>query len=329
MSRLAIARTPLRVSFVGGGSDLPPGPGAVVSCTIDQHVYAVAKRRNDKKIYLTWREKEVVDRVEDIKHDLVREALIETAIDSGVEVMTFADIPASGSGLGSSAATLVAVLHSLFVLRGYTDEEIDRGWLAELAAKIMTERLNRFQGKQDEYACAIGGLQHIEFFPEPDTDPEKTRIDAFPTTIHLKPSGWRQINEHFLVFSPHDTSGRSADTILRSFKDPEGFRTKCKSICDDFRSLIEEEEWEDAVQFIGEHHKLKVEAFGEYEPPLLKEIATGGFPIKLCGAGGSGHLLVGCTRSTREGLTFRIGQLWGPRLPCKFVPYGTQLIYKE
>jgi D-glycero-alpha-D-manno-heptose-7-phosphate kinase len=95
------------VSFVGGGSDLPPGLGAVVNSAIDKYVYCVARKRLDSKIYLTWREKEVVDDPKDLHHEIVRESINEVGWGGGVELLLFSDIPGVGSGLGSSAATCV------------------------------------------------------------------------------------------------------------------------------------------------------------------------------------------------------------------------------
>jgi D-glycero-alpha-D-manno-heptose-7-phosphate kinase len=324
MPNLAIVRTPLRVSFVGGGSDLPPGPGAVVSCTIDKHVYAVAKRRNDSKIYLTWREKEIVDHVNDLKHDLVREALRETGFESGVEILTFADIPASGSGLGSSAATLVAVLHALFILRGYPDAEIDREWLASLACQIQIGRLKHRQGLQDEYACSLGGLRQLEFNPGPSG---WLRVTNHP--IGLAPIAIRDLCDSFLLFSVPNDAGRRAEDVLKSFQDSKEFRDGCIDLADEFKWTLESGRWDRLGPLLWKHHSLKTMAFSEYWPANFQYLSDAGLNFKLCGAGGSGHILVHCSRRTSSEVRSTVTPVWGPELPFSFVSYGTQLIHQE
>ena len=111
---MIIVKTPLRISFVGGGSDLRSfytrKEGRVVSSSIDKFVYAIVKERFDEMIYINYSRKETVARVSDIRHDLVREAMRLTGVDKGVEITTLADIPSTGSGLGSSSSITVALL---------------------------------------------------------------------------------------------------------------------------------------------------------------------------------------------------------------------------
>ncbi|MFH2100426.1 MAG: GHMP kinase, partial [Pseudomonadota bacterium] len=104
---MIIVRTPLRISFVGGGSDIGAfyrkSPGRVVSSAIDKFVYVIVKGRFDEKIYINYSRKECVNRVDEVRHDLVREAMRITGVSAGVEITTLADIPSEGSGLGSSS----------------------------------------------------------------------------------------------------------------------------------------------------------------------------------------------------------------------------------
>src|SRR4051794_41943288 len=119
---MIITQTPLRVGLVGGGTDLPDyyreHGGRVLNAAIDKYVYVVVKQRFDDDIYVNYSQKEIVSRVEDLQHELVREALHMTGIRGGVEITTLADIPSAGSGLGSSAACSVRLPAGPFGWRG-------------------------------------------------------------------------------------------------------------------------------------------------------------------------------------------------------------------
>ena len=161
---MIIAKTPLRLSFVGGGSDLASfyqsTPGQVICTTIDKYVYAIVKERFDDKIYLNYSKKESVDHVEEIQHDLIREALKMTGVNHGVEITTLADIPSSGSGLGSSSAITVALLHSLHT---YQNNLVTAEQLAKEACQIEIDILQKPIGQQDQYAVAYGGINRFVF----------------------------------------------------------------------------------------------------------------------------------------------------------------------
>jgi D-glycero-alpha-D-manno-heptose-7-phosphate kinase len=120
---MIITQTPLRIGLLGGGTDLPDyyreHGGRVLNCAIDKYIYVIVKQRFDDEIYVNYSKKEIVSRVEDLEHELVREAMWMTGVTSGVEITTLADIPsAGGSGLGSSSAVTVGLLHALFAYRG-------------------------------------------------------------------------------------------------------------------------------------------------------------------------------------------------------------------
>ena len=112
---MIISQTPLRISFVGGGTDIKSfykdSPGMVISTAIDKYIFVIVNQRYDDKIYINYMEKEIVNEVREIKHDLVREAMIKTGIKRGVEITMLADIPSSGSGLGSSSSLTVGLLN--------------------------------------------------------------------------------------------------------------------------------------------------------------------------------------------------------------------------
>ncbi len=163
---MIISRTPFRVSFVGGGTDLPAfyrrEEGAVISATINKYVFLTVNRRFDHTLRISYSKTEIVDRVGDVQHPLFRETMRFTGTDTGIEVTSIADIP-SGTGLGSSSSFAVGLLHALHAFRGRykTAEE-----LAREACRLEIEILGEPIGKQDQYAAAFGGLRRYRFNPD-------------------------------------------------------------------------------------------------------------------------------------------------------------------
>jgi len=163
---MIITRTPLRVSFFGGGTDLPSyfmkRQGAVVSATINKYIYITVNRLSPyfaHSILLKYSQSELIDSVEEIRHPIIREAMKITGIVDRVEITSMADIPA-GTGLGSSSSYAVALLHALHTVKG---EYVSAGQLAKEACEIEIERLGDPIGKQDQYIAAYGGICHIRF----------------------------------------------------------------------------------------------------------------------------------------------------------------------
>ena len=322
---MAMVRTPLRVSFVGGGSDLPPGDGAVVSSAIDKFVWCIARRRLDEKVYLTWTKKEIVDRPQDLEHDLARESLLLLGWNEGIELLTFADVPGVGSGLGSSSATCVAMLHAILVLEGYRDEEIDREWLAELACDVAICRLEKLQGRQDEYASAIGGCQFIRF---------RSGIVRDIETIDLSPHERRVLGDHLLMFRSNGRERRT-DEILASFVDSQEFRAGCIEIAISLSDYLKEGDFYEIGDLMAEHHRLKRSGFTKYsdsnDDGILPNgsLAPDGLRFKLCGAGHGGHLLCHVLPERQLVVRKELIDSWGPELPFNLNPNGSELIYKE
>jgi D-glycero-alpha-D-manno-heptose-7-phosphate kinase len=166
---MVISRTPLRVSFVGGGSDLVSFArkygGAVVSTTIDIYIYVVVTERFEEDIRVSYAKTEIVHSIDQLKHELVREAMRLAGLPRGVEIVTIADVPAQGTGLGSSSAVTVGVLNALYAYQGILKSAHD---LAENASEIEIDILGKPIGKQDQYAAAFGGLQLLRFGPGDD-----------------------------------------------------------------------------------------------------------------------------------------------------------------
>ncbi len=166
---MIISKTPLRCSFFGGGTDFrdyydnnKSGYGSVLSTTIDKYVYITVNRKFDDMIRVVYYGNEIVKTVNEVKHNIIREAMKLTGVESGVEIVYTADIPLSseGVGLASSSALAVGVLNALYAFKG---EYVSAGELAKMACKIEIEKLGQQIGIQDQYAVAYGGLNRYYF----------------------------------------------------------------------------------------------------------------------------------------------------------------------
>jgi D-glycero-alpha-D-manno-heptose-7-phosphate kinase len=164
---MIVSKTPLRVSFAGGGSDLPDfyerHGGAVVSTAIDKWIRVIVSRRFEGDIRVAYSRTETVERADQVEHELVREALRVTGLPRGLDIVTLADVPSRGTGLGSSSAVLVGLLSALYAFQGI---QRSAAALAQQACEIEIEVLGKPIGCQDQYAVAFGGFNLIEFLPD-------------------------------------------------------------------------------------------------------------------------------------------------------------------
>lgn len=189
---MILVRAPLRISFFGGGSDLPAfytkETGYVLSTTIDKSIYLGINRSNHDYIKVVYSEIEIEKDVTKIKHSIVRETLSHFDIRNNIEISTFADIPVKGTGLGSSSSYCAALVRACADLKhkSLSDKEV-----AELACKIEIERCKEPIGKQDQYAAAFGGMNLIRF----NTD---NTVDV--TKCQLSDDVARNLEAHMLLF---------------------------------------------------------------------------------------------------------------------------------
>ena len=201
---MIISQTPLRIGLLGGGTDLPgyyrEHGGRVLNCALDKYVYVIVKQRFDDAIYVNYSKKEIVSRVDDLEHELVREAMHMAGVVNGVEITTLADIPSGGSGLGSSSAVTVGLLQALFAYQG---RQVSAEELAERACTIEIERCRKPIGKQDQYIAALGGIRDIRFGPGDEVVAQELGLSA---------AARRALQQQIMLFYTGVT--RSADSIL-------------------------------------------------------------------------------------------------------------------
>ena len=203
---MIISKTPLRMSFVGGGSDLPvfyrKYGGAVVSTAINKFVYVTVNQKFDDRIRLSYSKTEDAKSAEKVKHPLVREALQMLGIRGGIEITSIADIPGKGTGLGSSSSFTVGLLNAL---HAFANRYASAEKLGEESCAIEIERCGEPIGKQDQYAAAFGGFNLIQFNPDDSVSVEP---------IICTRESLRRLQENTLVFYTGIT--RSASAILKT-----------------------------------------------------------------------------------------------------------------
>ena len=202
---MILTRAPLRVSFFGGGSDLPEyyeqGSGAVLSTSIDVHMHIAVNNSPHNRIKASYDELEVVDYASQLKHTRIREVLRAFNIDMNLEVSSFCHIPTKGTGLGSSSSFTVALIKALADRQDVRFNNYD---LAEAAYTVERVKCNEKLGKQDQYAAAFGGFNLIEF------DANNTQVIPVPIGEGIK----GDLQNNLLFF--YTGIKRTANDILQS-----------------------------------------------------------------------------------------------------------------
>lgn len=290
--RLVTTITPQRLSFVGGGTDLRDfyarDGGAVVSTTIDKYIYVTVKQHSPlfkENFRLNYSITEHVDRLDDIQNVIARECLRLLDVEPPIYISTIADLPAF-SGLGSSSAFAVGLLHALHALRG---EEVSAGQLAEEACRIEIDVLGRPIGKQDQYAAAFGGLNHFNFLPD-----ERVTLD------HLWPGAdtLRSLFGHSLMFwtglqrDAGEVLGEQRRNIKDRLAELRGMREAtltCRNMLlnnfdpREFGALLDQG-WQAKRRLSSQISNSSIDRW------YRDAIAAGAYGGKLAGAGGGGFL---------------------------------------
>ncbi|NIH82803.1 D-glycero-alpha-D-manno-heptose-7-phosphate kinase [Amycolatopsis viridis] len=322
-SIVIITQTPLRIGLVGGGTDLPSyyaeHGGRVLNAAIDKYVYVVVKQRFDDEIYVNYSRKEIVSRVEDLDHELVREAMRMTGVCSGVEITTLADIPSAGSGLGSSSSVTVGLLHALYAYRG---RQVTADELAERACAIEIDRCGKPIGKQDQYAAAFGGLCDLRFGPGDAVGVEQ---------IDLARADWRKLQDELMLFFTGIT--RSADTILGEQNANVGSRLAQLGQLRDLAGEAADGLRHRDLSAVGTALRKSWEAKRalasgvsnrQIDEAVDAALAAGASGAKVTGAGGGGFLLVTCPLEHQREVRDRLAGM--TELPIKLERLGSRVI---
>ena len=325
---MVISKTPLRVSFAGGGTDFREyyreRMGRVVSMAIGRHMYVTVNKRYDNAVRVAYTRTETVEHIGELQHDLIREAMRMSGVTRGVEISTIADVPA-GSGLGSSSSLAVGVLNALYAYQG---RYIDPGVLARQACEIEIDILGRPIGKQDQYIAAFGGLQMIHFHPD-----ETVSVEP----IVCRAATRRRLAENLLLF--YTGVSRESGSVLTEAKERMRLPGTARSALDglnDLAALVAREVSLGRLSEFGtllhkgwllkKHMASNVSngALDRYYRLALRAGAGGG---KISGAGGGGCLLLFAPKRAHAAIRAMAVRQGLREFPVQLEPDGSKIIY--
>ncbi len=323
---MIISKTPLRISFCGGGTDIgdyyEKYGGAVTSTTIDTYMYIIVNDRFDGDIRLGYSQTEIIDHVDKIKHPLLREGMKASGVTSKVEILSMADIPSKGSGLGGSSSFVVGLLNALHSFKGEF-KSVD--YLAKKACELEIGLLNEPIGKQDQYASAFGGLNHIQFNKN-----ESVFVDPIICSKETK----KNLFNNLMLFYTGMTS--EARTVLQGQKENIGKNIevlkKMKDLAVKSRDALLNNSLNDFGELLHDNWELKKglannisnETINNYYENARNAGAVGG---KLCGSGNGGFLLFYVEPEHQDSVRDGLKNLREEKF--SFEPQGTKIIYVE
>jgi len=326
---MIITRTPFRISFAGGGTDLrafySKEPGKVISTSIDKYIYVVIKRQIgivEYKYRVNWSKVEFKDTIDEIEHPIVREALRFFKVDFPIEITTFADIPGQ-TGLGSSSAFAVGLVHALYALKG---EMVTKGTIASTAAKIEVDILGRSMGKQDHYASAYGNL-NIFIFNEDET-------------VLVEPVLYRPEVKHFIEGNLqlfYLKAKRDASKILeiqeqntsKIFKNLIDLKSLVDPVAEVFSSGLDANNF---GELLHQGWMIKKNLTDDISSSIIdnyyqKALDSGAIGGKILGAGGGGFLLLYVEKENQQSVIDSLSSLF--HLNVCFDNSGTRITYYD
>jgi D-glycero-alpha-D-manno-heptose-7-phosphate kinase len=322
---MIISRTPFRISFAGGGSDLPSfyrkEIGAVLSTSIDKYMYIAIHPFFDKnKIQLKYSRTELVDTIADIKHPIFKAVLEQYGL-TGVDLNSIADIP-SGTGLGSSSSFTVGLLNAV---RAYLGKATSGHKLGELACDIELNKVGSPIGKQDQFAAACGGLNFITFYGDESVNVEK---------IIMNPDKKKELESNLFMYFVGGE--HSANEILKSqqraISNAEKFNSQKRmvSLAFSLKESLENNNLDDFGHILHEGWLLKKSltsgiSSGAIDSLYQKGLEAGAIGGKLLGAGGAGFILFYCPSERHE--EFKSKMAVNNEMPFSFDNYGSKIIY--
>jgi D-glycero-alpha-D-manno-heptose-7-phosphate kinase len=322
-----ISQTPFRISFAGGGSDLPSyylqHGGAVVSTAIDKYVYVTVSRKFDQSLRVSYSRTEEVETAAQLHHPIVREAMGMLGLQGGLEITSVADIPSRGTGLGSSSSFAVGLMHALHAIQG---RHVSSGQLADEACRIEIEKCGEPIGKQDQYAAAFGGMNYIQFHKD-----GSVQVDP----IVLSPAAREALNRNLLMFYTGIT--RSASEILANqskvladqSKKAEAMH-KMVTYAAELRDSLCAGDSDAMGRILHENWLLKQSitdgiSSGQINSWYEQALQAGALGGKLLGAGGGGFLLFYAPPEKHDAITSALSDL--RRIPFSMEPRGSRIIF--
>lgn len=290
---MIISRTPLRISFFGGGTDLESfwanEEGLTISTTIDKYLYVIVKQRTDHKICLKYSEVELVDSVNSVKHEIIKEVLKFLNIHGGIDICILTDVPDSGTGLGTSSSLTVGLLKALYEYKG---QKVSEETLAQEACTIEINKLKKPIGKQDQYIAAYGGIKRIKYIPN-----GTVKVDSITINQDIKD----KLESHIMLF--YTGIKRRSESIL----DEQNAKTKksllvlrkMKGQVNQAVAYLEQGNINGIGSLLLDGWKFKKTLGSKISNETIDNLVAaalnaGALGTKITGAGGGGFILVIC-----------------------------------
>ncbi len=296
---MIITQTPLRISFLGGGTDFREyyrqQEGWVLTSAIDKYIYVIIKQRFDDKIRVGYTRTELVDDIDELQHELVRECLRKTGIRQGIEISTMADIPSEGSGLGSSSTVTVGLLNAMY---HYLGTPVDHERLAAEACEIEIDILGKPIGVQDQYIAAYGGQRFVHFGRDGGIKVDRLRLDERVV---------RQLNQNLLLF--YTNIARKAESVLaeqvQNIEQRLAVLDAMKALAIQARDSLWANEMDEFGRLLDQSWQLKKQMASKISNHAIDDIykaarRAGALGGKITGAGGGGFLLLYCPPARQE-----------------------------
>lgn len=326
---MIITKTPFRISFVGGGSDLPAyytqRKGAVLSTTIDKYMYISTHKFFEKdKIRCKYSQTETVDHVDELQHPILRTVLKDFDL-NGIEVSSIADIP-GGTGMGSSSSFTVGLLHNL---TAYSNLDISKEGLGSGACRVELDLLKEPIGKQDQYAAAFGGLNLIEFLPNGSVNVE---------AVLISDQTRKELNSNLKLY--YIGNQRSASGILAEQKKNTAQKEKLDTLGKmvdlvyDLKDALTQGNLDDFGAILNQNWLLKQslatgitnQRINDLYATALDAGALGG---KLLGAGGGGFMLFYVPTQKQSAVDMAMQTLDAESFDFNMESFGSQIIHIE
>lgn len=324
---MIISRTPLRMSFVGGGSDIPAFyrrfGGAVLSTAINRYVYVNINRKFDNGIRLAYSKTEEVEHRDQIEHKLVRATLEMMQLDGGIEITTIADIPSRGTGLGSSSSFTVGLINAV---SAYLGRHCSPDTLGQQSCHVEIDLCDEPIGKQDQYAAAFGGMNIIEFNPD----------DSVLVSPIMMPHGQRDLLERQIV-AFYTGRTRSASELLRQQSSVTASNANAQSALRQMvklayvlRSELNNGNLDSFGRILDENWALKKSLVSGISDSAIDgwyagAKAAGARGGKILGAGAGGFLIFYAPEDRHEAIKRQLHDLRPVQLG--FEPLGSRIIF--
>ncbi len=325
---MIISKTPLRMSFAGGGSDFrgyyQKGYGSVVSTAIDKYIYVTVNKKFDDFVHVRYSKSEMVDNIENIKHNLIREALKLTGVNKGIDITYMSDMlpTKEGTGLGASSSLLIGVLNALYAYKG---QPVPTERLAREACKIEIEILGEPIGKQDQYIAAFGNFNFIKFNAD-----ESVSVKPIPCKKEIK----GELDRKLLLF--YTGIGSLSEDVLpeqkRKIDVNLSILDKMVKLSEELRDALTNNDLKEFGEILHQGWLLKQKLatkitnsiINSYYEKARRAGAVGG---KILGSGGGGFLLLYCQEENQNKVRQALSNL--KETSFRFEVEGSKIVYVD